>query len=333
MRIVITGGLGYIGSHLLIELLNKNYEVLVIDNLSNSKITIIDKIKKITNKDFSFFKADLKDLRNIKKILDNFRPDSVIHLAGLKSVEESIKNPKLYHRNNVIASNNLLNAMNAVSCRAIIFMSSATVYGSPNYFPIDEYHSAKPINPYGFSKLKVEELINTWTSSNSSNSSIIFRCFNPIGAHSSGFIGEDPISSPNNLLPIIAEVVSGKKEYVSIFGNDYETQDGTAQRDYVDIQDITNAQILAIKYINNSNKVNEIINIGSGKGTSVIKFINTFERICNKKINKKFQPRREGDISKSIASNKKAYKILNWRPKYNCEHSCKAFWHWRNSNK
>jgi UDP-glucose 4-epimerase len=331
MRIILTGGAGYIGSHAAIELIKRNYDVLIIDNLSNSKIQVISKMEKIVNKKIEFIKGDMRNLKLLKKIFSDFKPDTVLHFAGMKSVEESIKETISYYENNVLSTINLLNAMNYVKCNSIIFISSATLYGLPNYLPIDENHNVNPVNPYGRTKMAIEALLQDWVNSKFENSFIILRCFNPIGADASGLIGEDPIDRPKNLMPLIAEVAVGRRAFLSIYGNDYNTRDGTAERDYVHVSDISKSCILAVEKLTKKPS-NEIINIGSGSGMTVLELVKAFERVIGYEIKKEFRPKRDGDVSSSFAKIEKAKNILDWSPQYDCQEACKSFWRWKQNN-
>ena len=331
MRIIVTGGTGYIGSHTAIEFIRRNYEILIIDNLSNSKLNVINKIEKIVKNKVKFIQLDLRDLDSVKRIFSDFKPNAVIHFAGVKSVEESLKDTISYYDNNVLSTINVMKAMSLVKCNSIIFISSATVYGIPNYLPVDENHNVNPINPYGRTKLAIELLLQDWFNSNIKNSCIIMRCFNPIGADSSGLIGEDPPGVPKNLMPQIAEVALGKREFLTIYGNDYDTRDGTAVRDFIHVSDISKACYSAIDLLFQK-PIHEIINIGSGKGNTVLELVSAFEEVIGQEINLKFKSRRNGDLSNSYTKIDKARKILNWQPEYDCYDACKSFWKWKQSN-
>ncbi len=330
MRILITGGTGYIGSHTAINVLNCGHDVLILDNYSNSSYEITEKIKNITNKKFISKEGDINDKNNLLKIFSRFNPETIIHFAGLKSVNESSKIPIDYYKNNVSGTINLLEAMDIFNCKKIIFSSSATVYGMPLYSPCDENHQIFPTNPYGRSKYYIEQIIKDWTISKHENRSIILRYFNPVGAHKSGLIGENPRGIPNNLFPYLSNVITKKYEYLSIYGNDYNTRDGTGVRDYVHVEDIAMAHVNSLKLINNIK--HEIINLGTGIGFSVLEIKNEFEAIIKKQIPFKFKPRRLGDAPELIADNKKAKILLKWYIKNNLHDICKDTIKWINYN-
>ena len=327
MRILITGGAGYIGSHTAIKALESNHKVLIVDNFSNSSKTILDKIKYLTGKSFLFEKCDLLKKNKLKKIFFNFKPQIVIHFAGMKSVEESIKLPLYYFANNVTSSINLLEAMNENNCHSIIFSSSATVYGIPKYSPCDEKHPISPINPYGRSKFFTEEIIKDWTSSKIENKSVILRYFNPVGAHKSGLIGESPKGKPNNLFPYLSDVITGKYNHLSVYGNDYETKDGTGVRDYIHVEDLAKAHINCLNFLSNKIK-NETINLGTGVGYSVLEIINEFEKTIKAKVPFTIKPRRFGDVGELVADNKKAFNLLEWKINNGLQEICEDTIRW-----
>lgn len=311
MKILVTGGTGYIGSHIVVELLNQGYEVEILDNLSNSKITVLHQIKKITNKAPTFHQIDLLDQPTINKLFQDVHFDLIIHLAGLKSVAESVKNPLLYYSNNVTGAINLLNAMLKNKVKNFIFSSSATVYGNPG---IPEYSENLPTgqnisNPYGKTKYIVEEIMKDLTISNSDFSAISLRYFNPIGNHPSGLIGEDPNGIPNNLLPIIMKVTKGELANLSVYGNDYPTPDGTCRRDYIHVTDLAKGHIAAINILKPGFQT---YNLATGQPTSVLEMINTFEKVSGKSLPHNFAPRRPGDLPEYWANPSLAKKDLNW---------------------
>ena len=326
MRILITGGTGYIGSHVAIDILNNQHDLCIIDNLSNSKINTIKKIKSITNKLPEFYKCSINDKKSLNMIFSQFKPEVVMHFAGLKSVNESMIFPMKYYENNVLGTINLLNIMERNNCNNIIFSSSATVYGLPNYSPCDEAHIISPINPYGKSKYFIEEIIKDWVVSGN-RKSIILRYFNPVGAHKSGLIGELPNGTPNNLFPFITGVISESYEYLSVYGDDYKTRDGTGVRDYIHVADIAEAHVKSLNLLNEKMK-SEIINLGTGKGFSVLEIINQFETLIKRKLPYKFKPKRLGDAPELIANNQKAKQLLNWEIKNNLEEICKDTLRW-----
>ena len=330
MRVLVTGGAGYIGSHTCVELLEAGHEVFIIDNLSNGHEAALDRVQCITNRDLQFMNADIRDTIALDKIFNTFKPDAVIHFAGLKAVGESVADPLMYYEVNVGGSISLLTAMSKTGCNNIVFSSSATVYGKPLYLPYDEEHPTNPVNPYGRTKLIIENIIKDWTKVDSNRKGTILRYFNPVGAHESGQIGEEPIGIPNNLMPYIAQVADGRREYLNIFGSDYETADGTGARDYIHVVDLANAHISALnsKILDNF----EILNIGGGKTTTVLELIKSFENVCKKTIKYKFLPRRDGDIAASWADPSKAFETMSWKPKRNIKNICVDTWRWHKLN-
>lgn len=311
MKIFVTGGLGYIGSHTVVELLNENYEVIVIDNLSNSKIEVVDKIKTITGKDFKFYEGDVRNKEVLNDIFKNNKIDCVIHFAGLKAVGESVEKPLLYYQNNLDSTLVLCEVMNDYNVKNIIFSSSATVYGKQDVLPIKETASLSTTNPYGSTKLFIEYILDDLYTSDKDWSIVKLRYFNPLGAHESGLIGEDPNGIPNNLLPYINKVAVGELECLSVFGNDYETKDGTGVRDYIHVVDLAKGHIKALEYAC-KNKGSIAINLGTGKGYSVLELVEAYEKNNNVKITRKFAPRRDGDIAECYADATKAKELLNW---------------------
>lgn len=330
MKVLITGGAGYIGSHTCLELLISGHEVFVIDDLSNGHIKAIETIKEITNCDFGFMKADIRNTDELDKVFNNFKPDAVIHFAGLKAVGESVSNPLKYYDVNVTGTVALLKAMSKTKCQSIIFSSSATVYGDPQYLPYDELHPTCPVSPYGRTKLIIENLINDWIITNKKHQGVILRYFNPVGAHQSGKIGEEPNGVPNNLMPFIAQVAVGRRDCLEIYGNDYDTIDGTGLRDYIHVVDLANAHVKALELQSNF-KAFEIINIGRGRGTTVLEIVKSFENISRRSIKYKFSPRRSGDLPAFWADASKAFNILNWKAKYSIDEMCEDTWRWQNN--
>lgn len=311
MKIFVTGGLGYIGSHTVVELLNENYEVIVIDNLSNSKIEVVDKIKTITGKEFEFYKGDVRDKELLDNIFKKNKIDCVIHFAGLKAVGESVEKPLLYYQNNLDSTLVLCEVMNKYNVKNMIFSSSATVYGKQDILPIKETASLSTTNPYGSTKLFIEYILDDLYTSDNDWSIVKLRYFNPLGAHSSGLIGEDPNGIPNNLLPYINKVAVGELECLSVFGNDYETKDGTGVRDYIHVVDLAKGHLKAVEYAY-KNKGSIAINLGTGNGYSVLELVEAYEKNNNVKITRKFAPRRDGDIAECFADATKAKELLNW---------------------
>ncbi len=326
--ILVTGGLGYIGSHTIVELIKNNYEVVVVDNLSNSKREVIDKLKKITGKDIPVYINDLCDKKALRQIFQDNIIDSVIHFAGFKAVGESVEKPLMYYRNNIDSTLTLLEVMEEFNCFNIIFSSSATVYGSPKSLPIKEDFPLSTTNPYGSTKLFIEQILKDLYTSNNKFNITILRYFNPIGADESGLIGEDPRGIPNNLMPYIVKVATGELEILSVFGDDYDTVDGTGVRDYIHVTDLARGHVLSLK---NQNGL-RIYNLGTGHGTSVLELVNTFEKVNNIKINKKIVPRRPGDIAECFASCDKAFKELGFKAEKTIEDMCRDAYNYVKNN-
>lgn len=312
MKILVTGGTGYIGSHTCVELLNNGYEVVIIDNLCNSKKEVVNNIERITGKKVLFFEGDVRDKEVLRNIFSNNDIGAVIHFAGLKAVGESVEKPLLYYQNNLDSTLNLCEVMNEFNVKKIIFSSSATVYGDPLKLPITEdMEVGKTTNPYGTSKFFIERILNDIYISDSEWSIILLRYFNPVGAHESGLLGEDPNGIPNNLMPYIVKVANGELECLSIFGDDYDTHDGTGVRDYIHVVDLARGHVKAVNKILSCSGVNTY-NLGTGHGYSVLDLVNAFERVNNVKINRKIVGRRAGDIAICYADSTKAYKELGW---------------------
>jgi UDP-glucose 4-epimerase len=331
MKILITGGAGYIGSHTCVELLEAGHDVFVIDNLSNGNISVFDRIRNITGCEIGFMKSDIRDSDKLDEVFSSFAPDAVIHFAGLKAVGESVSNPLLYYDVNVSGSVALLNAMTRNRCHNIIFSSSATVYGDPLYLPYDEMHPTNPVSPYGRSKLMIEKIIHDWTKANSKRKGSILRYFNPVGAHTSGQIGEAPNGTPNNLMPYIAQVAIGRRDFLNIFGSDYETEDGTPARDYIHVVDLAKAHL---KTLENKSKLKsfEVLNLGYGAAITVLEVIKSFERASGTSIDYKFAPNRQGDVAIFWADASHASKTINWKPKYTLNNMCEDAWRWQTNN-
>lgn len=319
MKVLVTGGCGYIGSHTVLELLKNDMEVIIVDNLINSKKNVIDKIKKITNKDVTFYEIDLCDKEKLRTVFEKEKFDSVIHFAGLKAVGESVEKPLMYYENNLISTINLLDLMKEYNVKKIVFSSSATVYGNPKSLPIKEDFPLSTTNPYGTTKLMIETILKDLYNSDNSFDITILRYFNPIGADKSGLLGEDPNGIPNNLMPYIVRVAVGKLPILNIFGDDYNTVDGTGVRDYIHVCDLADGHVLALK---NKKTGLKVYNLGTGKGTSVLELVNTFEKVNGVKVNKQIVGRRDGDIDACFASNELARKELGFNPKYTIEDMC-----------
>ena len=333
--ILITGGAGYIGSHTLIELNKSGYNFIVYDNLSNSNIEAIKRVEKIINKPITFIEGDIRDSKKLDEVFSNYNIDSVIHFAGLKAVGESVEKPLTYYDNNVVGTIRLLEFMKKYNCKSIVFSSSATVYGNPISNPIDEsFPVGATTNPYGTSKYMIERILEDLYISDNSFKIVILRYFNPVGAHESGMIGEDPNGIPNNLMPFISQVAVGKREYLNVFGSDYDTHDGTGVRDYIHVVDLANAHVKAINYINNKNSKENIlkVNLGIGIGYSVLDIVKAFEKVSNKKIPYKLVDRRAGDIATCYANPKKSYEVLGWKAQRTLEDMCADSYRWQSNN-
>lgn len=331
MKILVTGGAGYIGSHACVELLNSGYEVIVVDNLSNSKFESLKRVMKITGKKLHFFKIDLLDKKGLEKVFKKFNIFAVIHFAGLKAVGESVQLPLKYYHNNITGTLNLLEVMKKTAVKKIVFSSSATVYGDPDKIPIDESCSLHPTNPYGRTKYMIEEILRDLYISDNSYDIILLRYFNPIGAHSSGMIGEDPNGIPNNLVPYISQVAVGKLKELKVFGNDYPTVDGTGVRDYIHVVDLAIGHVKAIEKLKEKIGI-EVYNLGTGRGYSVFEVIKAFEKASGKKIAYKVVERRPGDIATCFANPSKANRELNWIAKRTIDEMCEDSWRWQKNN-
>ena len=319
MKILVTGGCGYIGSHTVVDLLNDGLEVVIVDNLVNSKRDVLEKIKKITGKCVTFYEYDLCDMEKLDSIFEKESISAVIHFAGLKAVGESVSIPLKYYQNNLTGTINLLLCMQKYNVKKIIFSSSATVYGNPKTLPIKEDFPLSTTNPYGTTKLMIETILKDLYQSDNSFDITILRYFNPIGAHKSGLLGEDPNGIPNNLMPYIVKVATGKLPVLNIFGADYKTVDGTGVRDYIHVLDLSYGHMLALK---NKKTGLKIYNLGTGKGTSVLELVIMFETVNKVKINKKIVGRREGDIDACYASCSLAERELGFKCRYTLEDMC-----------
>jgi UDP-glucose 4-epimerase len=331
MKVIVLGGAGYIGTHTCVSLLEKNHEILVIDNLLNGSLAAIDRVKYITNKHFKFVKGDIRDRSLLSKVMSSFKPDAVMHFAGLKAVGESTQFPLEYYDVNVRGSIEVLKAMEVVDCNLFIFSSSATVYGIAEYLPFDERHPLVPTNPYGQSKLIVEKILKDWVKAKDNNRAICLRYFNPVGAHASGLIGEDTESTPNNLMPYISQVASGRREILTIFGDDYETRDGTGERDYIHVSDLANGHLLALEKYKALEEF-QVLNLGTGTGTTVKELIQEFERSTKQKIKIQILGRRQGDVAKSYANNSQAKILLGFNSEKTVSDMCKDTWNWQQKN-
>ena len=316
MKILVTGGTGFIGSHTVVELLNGGYEVIVIDNLSNSKIDVVDKIKKITNKNFDFYEEDVCNKEALEKIFKENKIDAVIHFAGYKAVGESVEKPLMYYRNNLDSTFSLCEVMSKYGCKNFVFSSSATVYGTPKSLPIKEdFPIGDTTNPYGTSKVMNERILTDIYNSDNSWNIALLRYFNPIVAHKSGLIGENPNDIPNNLMPYIVKVATGELPILNIFGDDYDTIDGTGVRDYIHVVDLAKGHIKAIEWVLKGNGI-DAFNLGTGNGYSVLELVNAFKKYNNVDVPYKIVGRRSGDIASCYADVSYAKKVLGWESVY-----------------
>ena len=320
--ILVTGGCGYIGSHTVVELLDDNRDVVIVDNFSNSSPNVLDSIKEITDKDFKFYKIDITNEDDLEVVFKENKIDSVIHFAALKAVGESVEKPLEYYYNNLNSTLVLLKLMKKYNVKNFVFSSSATVYGSPKTLPINEDFPLSTTNPYGASKLIIENILKDICKADSSFNVAILRYFNPVGAHKSGLIGENPNGIPNNLMPYITKVSIGELPFLNVYGNDYDTHDGTGVRDYIHVLDLANGHLKALDKIHTSPGL-VIYNLGTGNGYSVLDLVNTYSKVNNVDIPYKIVERRAGDIAKCFADPTKANKELNWSCKYNLEDMCK----------
>jgi UDP-glucose 4-epimerase len=332
MSILVSGGAGYIGSHACVELIKSGHDVIVVDNFSNSSKVALSRLEEITAKTVSFYEADIRDKEILNDIFKKHSIEGVIHFAGLKSVSESMSMPEKYYSNNVLGSRNLFEVMISNNCKNIIFSSSATVYGNPEMIPVNEECRLETLNPYGETKLVIEDTLRDLYAADTSWNIAMLRYFNPVGAHFSGLIGENTSGMPNNIMPIIMQVASGEVEELKIFGGDYNTKDGTGVRDYIHVVDLALAHVKALKLILNSKSNLLTANIGTGKGSSVLELINTFEIVSGKSIPYRIGQRRIGDVGSCYADPSFANKVLNWQAKYNLTKMCEDAWKWQCMN-
>ena len=332
MKILVTGGAGYIGSHTVVELLERGHEVVIVDNMYNAFDEVFDRIKKITGKEFAHYNLDIRDREGMRKVFADEKPEAVIHFAGLKAVGESAKLPLKYYDNNVGGTITLLEVMEEAGCKNIVFSSSATVYGPLSPVPYREDLPTGPTsNPYGSTKLTVEIILKDLYASDNSWNVMLLRYFNPIGAHKSGLIGEDPIGIPNNLVPYIARVAVGKLPHLNVFGNDYDTPDGTGVRDYIHVTDLAKGHICAVEKLC-ENPGLKIYNLGAGKGYSVLDVVKAFEKASGRKIPYEIAPRRDGDLPIYYADASLAYKELGWKTELDLDRMCEDTWRWQSQN-
>ena len=330
-RILVTGGAGFIGSHTVLELLKEEYEVVVVDNLSNSKKTALDRVENLAGRELTFHKADLLDARALDDIFNNHEIHGVIHFAGLKAVGESVEKPLAYYRNNVAGTVNLCEAMVKHGVKKIVFSSSATVYGDPHEVPIEEHFPLSATNPYGRTKLFIEEILRDLHRSDEQWNAAILRYFNPVGAHESGEIGEDPADIPNNLMPYISQVAVGKREQLAVFGDDYPTRDGTGVRDYIHVVDLAIGHLKALDKLEAEPGL-VTYNLGTGRGYSVLEVVKAFEEVSEKKIPYRITDRRPGDIAECYADPSRAEKELGWKAERDLHDMCRDAWRWQKKN-
>lgn len=332
MKVLLTGGTGYIGSHTCVELLNNGYDVVIADNFDNSNENVRYRIEQITGKKVSLYNIDVADKVALRKLFSENDIDSVIHFAGYKAVGESVAKPLMYYRNNIDTTLTLLEVMAEFNVKKIVFSSSATVYGVPKVVPLKEGMPTSCTNPYGWTKLFNEQILTDATVADKDLSVVLLRYFNPIGAHKSGLIGESPNGIPNNLMPYITQVAVGKREKLGVFGDDYDTHDGTGVRDYIHVVDLANGHLKALEYINKGNKGTEIFNLGTGTGYSVLDIVNTFSRVNDIEIPYAIMDRRAGDVDIITADATKANDELGWYAEYGLEDMCRDSWNWQKNN-
>ncbi len=331
MKILITGGCGYIGSHTCVDLMESGYEVVIVDNLYNSSAKVVARIEIFTGKRTVFYEKDIRDLDAMNRIFDENEIDAVIHFAGLKAVGESVTKPLEYYENNIGGTFVLLQAMRSHNVKKIVFSSSATVYGDPKEVPIKETAELHTTNPYGTTKLFIEKILTDVAAADKDMSVILLRYFNPIGAHKSGLIGETPNGVPNNLLPYISQVASGIRDHLSVYGNDYDTYDGTGVRDYIHVSDLAHGHLLSLEYVN-QNKGVKAVNLGTGRGYSVLDIVKAFERNSGVHIPYVITERRPGDIATCYADTQKAKELLGFEAQYDLDTMCKDLWNFTVKN-
>ncbi len=331
MKILVTGGAGYIGTHTVVLLIEAGYEVVLFDNFSNASREAIGRVEKIVAQPIEVVEGDIRNREDLEEVFENHSIDAVIHFAGLKAVGESVEQPLKYYDNNVTGSVVLFEVMAKYGCKSIIFSSSATVYGDPHTTPIVEDFPTSATNPYGRSKLMIEEILRDLYQSDKRWHIVLLRYFNPVGAHESGTIGEDPNGTPNNLMPFISQTAVGKREYLSVFGDDYDTVDGTGVRDYIHVVDLAKGHLKALERIESFSKV-MTINLGTGKGYSVLEVVKAFEKASGKKVSYKIAPRRAGDIATCFADPTYAKEVLDWEATRGIEQMCQDGWRWQSKN-
>ncbi|MGM9632550.1 MAG: UDP-glucose 4-epimerase GalE [Eubacteriales bacterium] len=331
MAILITGGAGFIGSHTMVEFLEAGYDLVVVDNFSNSKPEALKRVKQITGRDFKFYQIDATDYNAFERVFIENNIESAVHFAGLKAVGESVSVPLMYYENNLLSAITLCKLMSKYNVKKLVFSSSATVYGKPKSNPIKEDADLWTTNPYGETKLMIERILKDMYNADPTWSIAILRYFNPIGAHPSGLIGEDPNGIPNNLLPYVTQVASGKRECLNVFGNDYNTHDGTGIRDYIHVVDLAQAHLKALEWTDGQTGI-DYFNIGTGQGYSVLDIVNAYEKATGIKIPYRIVDRRPGDIDECCADPTKAYNVLKWKAKYGIEEMCRDSNNWQLKN-
>ncbi len=332
MKVLLTGGAGYIGSHTCVELLNNDYEVVIADNFDNASEKVIDRIEKITGKNVEVHKIDVADKEALRELFSKCNIEAVIHFAGYKAVGESVAKPLMYYRNNLDTTLTLLEVMSEFNVKKIVFSSSATVYGVPKVVPLKEGMPTSCTNPYGWTKLFNEQILTDATVADDELSVVLLRYFNPIGAHESGLIGESPNGIPNNLMPYITQVAVGKREKLGVFGDDYDTHDGTGVRDYIHVVDLANGHLKALEYINKGHKGTEVFNLGTGTGYSVLDIVKTFSKVNDLDIPYAIMDRRPGDVAIVTADPQKANEKLNWTAARGLDEMCRDSWNWQKNN-
>ncbi|THD70061.1 MAG: UDP-glucose 4-epimerase GalE [Bradyrhizobium sp.] len=330
MTIMVTGGAGYIGSHVCVELMRAGHSIVIFDNFCNSHREAVNRIGVIAGVSPTVIDGDVRDRGLLASTLANYRCSAVIHLAGLKSIAESVSDPIRYYDNNVYGTLGLVQAMRDTGVHKLVFSSSATVYGAPVYLPLREDHPLAPCNPYGRTKLMIEQMLGDLAASDGSLKIAILRYFNPAGAHESGLIGEDPRGTPNNVMPFLAQVAIGRRPHLTIFGKDYDTPDGTGVRDYLHVTDLAVGHLRALDALERQDRIK--VNLGTGRGTSVLDLVEAFSAACGKHIPVVFAPRREGDVASSYASCDLAQQILGWRATRDLKAMCRDAWKWQSSN-
>ncbi|OFK25002.1 UDP-glucose 4-epimerase GalE [Olsenella sp. HMSC062G07] len=334
--VLVTGGAGFIGSHTVVELLAKGYRVVVVDDLSNASEKVLDRIDRIVGEQeagrLSFYRADVSDRDALEAVFDDAPVDCVIHFAGYKAVGESVRKPIEYYANNLGSTLTLVDVMREHDCRSIIFSSSATVYGDPDSLPLTEESPKKPAtNPYGWTKWMIEQILSDLHVADPAWNVVLLRYFNPIGAHPSGLMGEDPKGIPNNLLPYVAQVAVGKRDRIHVFGGDYDTPDGTGVRDYIHVMDLAAGHVAALSWMGGRSGV-EVFNLGTGRGTSVLQVIEAFGRACGRTLPYQVEPRRAGDVAANYADCSKARELMGWQARYDIDDMCRDSWRWQSSN-